>query len=180
MIFNRTKIQDVLRIEIEALEDFRGFFARTYCVEEFEANGVSQPMIQNSIGFNRKTGTLRGLHYHAEEFPQTRLIRCITGALFAVIVDLRENSPTYLVSETFELSEATQTSVFVPFGIALGYQTLQDNSTVYYQMSALYDPTYERGVRWNDPAFGIDWPDSDPIILERDASYPDYLVRQGT
>jgi dTDP-4-dehydrorhamnose 3,5-epimerase len=138
MIFHQTKIDGVLSIEIEAMEDFRGFFARTYCVEEFEANGISRPMIQNSIGFNRKTGTLRGLHYHAKGFPQTRLIRCMTGALFVVVVDLREKSSTYLMSETFELDATTQTSVFVPFGVAAGYQTLRENSTIYYQMSELF------------------------------------------
>ena len=131
-------------------------------------------MIQNSISFNHKAGTLRGLHYHAADFPQTRLFRCVTGRVFAAVVDLRPDSTSYLENDTFDLSQQNQVSIFVPPGIALGYQTLENETTVYYQMSERYDPQYERGVRWNDPAFGIDWPDAERTMNERDANYPDY------
>ena len=138
------------------------------------AAGISQAMIQDSIAYNTKAGTLRGLHYFVKGFPQPRLLRCISGAVFAAIVDLREESQGYMRHATLELTEHNQSALFVPAGVALGYQTLKNGSTVYYQMSQLYDPTKELGVRWNDPAFGIEWPDANRIMLERDARYPDY------
>ena len=176
MKFAETRITGALRVDIERHRDFRGFFARTYCIQEFHEAGIDKPLIQNSISYNSKAGTLRGLHYHAAEFPQTRLLRCITGRVFAAIVDLRQDSPSYLQNDTIELSQHNQTALFVPAGVALGYQTLDDDSTVYYQMSELYDPVYERGVRWNDPAFDVDWPEADRTIIERDANYPDYTA----
>lgn len=179
MRFVETRIEGALRIDIEPHRDVRGYFARTYCSEEFRNAGIDKYLIQNSISVNDKAGTLRGLHYHAEEFPQTRLFRCITGRVFAAIVDLRRDSPSFLKSDTFELSQQNQTAIFVPAGVALGYQTLVDDTTVYYQMSELYEPEHERGVRWNDSAFDIQWPDADRIIIERDANYPDYDANAG-
>lgn len=174
MKFSETRIDGAVRVDIEPHCDERGYFARTYCVDEFSAAGIAKPLIQNSISHSRSSGTLRGLHYHATEFPQTRLIRCIRGSLFAVIVDIREASPSYLANVTMDLSEQNHVALFVPSGVTLGYQTLEDATTVYYQMSELYEPEYDRGVRWNDSAFGISWPDADRIINERDAGYPDY------
>jgi len=178
--FADTRISGALQVDIEPHRDVRGFFARTYCLQEFRDAGIDKSLIQNSISFNHAAGTLRGLHYHAAEFPQTRLFRCITGRVFAAIVDLRGDSPSYLRSDTFELSEQNQTALFVPAGVALGYQTLEDDTTVYYQMSELYDPDYERGVRWNDPAFDVQWPEAQRTIVDRDANYPDYVADEDT
>lgn len=179
MKFADTRIAGAVRIDIEPHRDDRGFFARTYCIQEFRDVGIDKPLIQNSISVNNRAGTLRGMHYHAAEFPQTRLFRCITGRVFAAFVDLRVDSLSYLQNDSFELSQQNQTSLFLPAGVALGYQTLEDDSTVYYQMSELYDPKYERGVRWNDPAFDIQWPDAERTIIERDANYPDYVSDTG-
>lgn len=179
MKFSETKIPGALIVEIEPHGDERGFFARTYCIEEFRNAGIIKPLIQNSISFNKCSGTLRGLHFHAPEFPQTRFVRCVSGRLFAAIVDVRESSRSYLKHDTFELSEQNHTAIFVPSGVALGYQTLEDATIVYYQMSELYDPQYERGARWNDPTFGIHWPDAERIIIERDATYPDFVSEKA-
>lgn len=180
MKFADTKILGVQKIDIDPHIDHRGFFARTYCAEEFLQSGIDKPLIQNSISFNHKAGTLRGLHYHAPEFPQTRLFRCLTGTVFTVVVDLRPDSSSYLTHETFELSQQNHAALFVPAGVALGYQTLDDATTVYYQMSELYDSQFERGVRWDDPAFNIQWPSADRTIIERDANYPNYDARMNS
>ena len=174
MKFENGILSDVMHIAVEPHGDERGFFARTYCIREFADAGIDQPMRQDSIAYSRRAGTLRGLHYHDQTFPQTRLLRFTSGSAFVVLVDVRRRSTTYLQHETVTLRAADNNAVFVPPGIALGYQTLDDDSVVYYQMSELYEPAYERGVRWNDPAFRIQWPDSECIMNERDANYPDF------
>ena len=174
MKFSHSTLPGVMRIAIEPRVDERGFFARTYCVREFADAGIDRPMRQDSMAHSRRAGTLRGLHYHDQAFPQTRLLRFTSGSAFVALVDLRRRSTAYLQHETMTLSAAESDAVFVPPGIALGYQTLEDDSVVYYQMSELYAPAHERGVRWNDPALRIEWPNGERIINERDARYPDF------
>lgn len=174
MQFHPTAIGGVIRIDIDAMVDSRGFFARTWCDREAAAAGLRTPMVQSSMAFNAVKGTLRGLHYHAAPFPQARVIRCAAGAAFAVAVDLRPDSASYCASATLTIDAVTHAALYVPPGVALGYQTLADRTVVYYQMPEYYDPSFERGVRWDDPAFAIDWPDRRPILNERDATYPDF------
>ncbi len=174
MRFEPTDLSGVLRIELEPKGDVRGFFARTYCERECAAAGIPVPMVQDSLSFNAKAGTLRGMHYHAAPFRQTRLLRCLAGSAFVVALDLRPSSETFLYHLSTELSHVNRVALFVPSGLALGFQTLQDNTEIYYQMNEYYDPQYERGVRWDDPRFNIDWPAAERTIVERDATYPDF------
>lgn len=174
MRFHRTSLDGVIRIELERLTDARGYFARSWCDREAAAEGLRTPMVQDSIAFNERKGTLRGLHYHAASFPQARVIRCAAGAAFVAVADLRSDSPTFLRTYEVTLDGPSQSAIYVPAGLALGYQTLMDETTVCYKMPEFYDPQFERGVRWNDPAFHIAWPDSEPTLNQRDASFPDF------
>ena len=174
MRFTPLDIDGAFRVDIEPHVDERGFFARTWCAREFAEAGLSDRMVQGSISFNKQAGTLRGLHYHAFEFPQTRLVRVVQGAAFMVVLDLRVDSPTYLKNHTLTIRASDFAAVYTPAGTALGFQTLEDDSLIYYLMPEFYDPQHERGVRWDDPAFGIEWPDAERVIKDRDASYPDY------
>jgi dTDP-4-dehydrorhamnose 3,5-epimerase len=174
MQFHRTSIDGVIRIEIDKRVDDRGFFARTWCDCEAAAQGLRTPMVQDSIAFNARKGTLRGLHYHAGSFPQARVVRSVAGAAFVAVVDLRSGSATRLQHIAINLDAANYSAVYVPPGCAVGYQTLVDETVIAYQMPEFYDPQFERGVRWNDPAFRIRWPDHRPILNERDSSYPDF------
>jgi dTDP-4-dehydrorhamnose 3,5-epimerase len=174
MRFHRTSLQGVIRIEPEKHADGRGYFARIWCDREAAAEGLRTPMVQYSMAFNETKGTLRGLHYHAEAFPQVRVIRCTGGAAFVALADLRPGSATFLRTFDIILDARNQTAIYAPHGVALGYQTLADQTMMCYQMPEYYDPQFERGVRWNDPAFCIDWPDGRPTLNQRDASYPDF------
>jgi len=174
MRFEPTSVDGVVRIAIEKRADERGYFARTWCDREAAAEGLRTPMVQDSIAFNAVKGTLRGLHYHDAAFPQARVIRCMAGAAFVAAVDLRSSSPTFLKAFTTSLDAEGQAGIYVPPGVALGYQTLADRTMIHYQMPEFYDPQFERGVRWNDPAFGIRWPDQQPLLNDRDATYPDF------
>ncbi len=174
MRFTTTAIEGLRFVDIEPHVDERGFFARTWCAREFAAAGLPERMVQGSISFNRRAGTLRGLHYHAFEFAQSRLVRVVQGAAFMACVDLRPASPTYLAKVEATLEAREHRAIFTPPGIALGFQTLVDDSLIYYLMPEFYEPEHERGVRWDDPAFAIDWPPAECIIIERDANYPDY------
>jgi len=161
-------------VDLQKIEDERGFFARTYCAKEFTEIGVAEPMVQDSLAYNKACGTLRGMHYHAAPFKQTRLIRCLVGAAYVVVLDLRPGSATFLEHFAAEFNGTNRQAVYVGTGLALGYQTLADDTEIYYQMTHYYDPQYERGVRWNDPAFNISWPEGEKIIKERDNQYPDF------
>jgi dTDP-4-dehydrorhamnose 3,5-epimerase len=174
MRFHPTSLHGVIRIEPEKHADERGYFARVWCDREAAAEGLRTPMVQSSVAFNETKGILRGLHYHAASFPQVRVIRCSAGAAFVAAADLRPGSPTFLRSFAITLDAENQTAIYAPHGVALGYQTLADRTMMCYQMPEFYDPQFERGVRWNDPAFAIDWPDLRPTLNERDASYPDF------
>ena len=174
MIFRETALEGVFIVDIERKCDDRGFFARIYCADEFAAVGLDRPMLQDSISYNRAASTLRGMHYHAAPYPQTRLVRCIAGSAFFVVLDLRPQSATSLGHRAFVLGADSYRALYVPTGCALGYVTLEADTTLLYQMPELYDPRYERGLRWNDPTFAIDWPVADPIMNERDATYDDF------
>jgi dTDP-4-dehydrorhamnose 3,5-epimerase len=173
MIFESTHIEGVWVIEAERLEDERGFFARTWDVDEFAERGLNPRLAQCSISYNRQRGTLRGMHFQAAPFEEAKLVRCTSGALFDVAVDLRPGSPT--LGEWFgvELSARNRRALYVPEGCAHGFLTLEDRCEVHYQISERYVPEASRGVRWNDPAFAISWPGEVAVINERDGSYPD-------
>lgn len=161
-------------VDIEPQRDDRGFFARTWCAREFRAAGLCDSMVQGSVSFSRRKGTLRGMHFHAPEFPQARLLRPQAGAAFVVVLDLRPDSPAYLQHEAWRIEGDEFRAVYAPPGVALGFQTLQPDTLMYYLMPEYFEPRFERGVRWNDPAFGIGWPEDERTIIERDADYPDF------
>jgi dTDP-4-dehydrorhamnose 3,5-epimerase len=172
--FTETAIAGVQLIDIEPHADERGWFGRIYCQDEFEAHGISGTLCQGSISFNPRQGTLRGMHYQAEPYPESKLVRCTSGRIFDVVVDLRPASATFRRWIAEELSAETRRSLFIPPGCAHGFLTLTDNAEVVYLMTDRHQPAASRGVRWNDPAFGIEWPASPVIISDRDARYPDF------
>jgi dTDP-4-dehydrorhamnose 3,5-epimerase len=175
MIFKKTKLPGAFIIEVQRLEDDRGFFGRSFCRHEFIERGLNPDVVQCNISFNRDTGTLRGMHYQAEPHDEEKLVRCTRGGLYDVIVDLRKESPTYKQWIAVELTEENCRMLYVPKGFAHGFQTLTDNTEIFYQMSEFYHPESACGVRWNDPAFGIQWPARDRAILsDRDQHWPDY------
>lgn len=174
MDFLATKLPGVLVIEAEKLEDERGFFARTFCREEFETHGLDTRVSQCSISFNRKKATLRGIHYQVAPHAESKLVRCTAGAIYDVAVDLRPDSPTFKQWEGVELSAQNRRALYIPAGCAHGFQTLTDDTEVYYQISEFYHPESARGVRWDDPAFEINWPFPPVMLSERDARYRDY------
>jgi dTDP-4-dehydrorhamnose 3,5-epimerase len=161
-------------VEYEAIADERGFFARTWCQQEFQRQGLNHELAQCNISFNKHRGTLRGMHYQAYPNEEAKLIRCTRGVIYDVIIDLRPSSPTLLSWFGIELSETDNKMLYVPEAFAHGFITLDDNTEVFYQMSADYHPESARGVRWNDPAFGIHWPIPVEIISKKDMSYGDY------
>jgi dTDP-4-dehydrorhamnose 3,5-epimerase len=174
MNFLPTTLPDVVAIEPERLEDARGFFARTWCQQEAAAHGLHPTWVQCNVSFTRTCGTVRGMHYQAAPAAEAKLVRCTRGALYDVVVDLRPASLTYLHWVAVELTADDHFMLYVPEGCAHGFQTLQDNTEVFYQMSAFYAPEYARGVRWDDPAFGIHWPLQVTVISDRDRQYPDF------
>lgn len=174
MIFAETKLKGTFIVEPERLEDERGFFARTWCQREFGAHGLNSRWVQCNISFNRKKGTLRGMHYQAAPYKEAKLVRCTMGAIYDVIVDLRPESPTFKQHFAVVLTAQNHRMLHVPEGFAHGFLTLQDNTEVFYQMSEFYVPGYSRGIRWNDPAFGIQWPADVQVISERDQNHPDF------
>lgn len=175
MIFTPTEIPGVVVVDVDKQEDSRGFFGRSFCVEEFGAQGLSLPVVQCDVSFNRKKGTLRGLHYQLPPKAEVKLVRCTRGRLFDVAVDLRRESPTYCRWVGIELDADSHRAVFIPEGCAHGFQTLVDDCEVFYQMGAAYDPALARGVRCDDPAFAIRWPLAPTSISERDSSFPDFV-----
>ena len=177
MIFTATPLAAVFLITPERKEDVRGFFARMWCEQEFAAHGLNPRIVQCDISFNRRRGTVRGLHYQLAPHAEAKLVRCTAGAIYDVVVDLRPDSPTFAQHVAVELTSENRTMLYVPEGLAHGFQTLADDTEVWYQMSQVFSAEHARGVRWNDPAFGIAWPISPPtVILERDATYPGFAV----
>jgi dTDP-4-dehydrorhamnose 3,5-epimerase len=174
MKFEETTLAGAYVVEMEQLSDERGFFARTFCRDEFEARGLDARIAQCSASFNRLRGTLRGMHYQAAPFAEAKLVRCTMGAIYDVIVDLRTASPTFKRWFAVELSAANRRALYVPEGLAHGFLTLADESEVFYQISEFYHPDGSRGVRWNDEAFRISWPFEPRVISERDRAFPDF------
>jgi dTDP-4-dehydrorhamnose 3,5-epimerase len=171
MIFTKTALEGAFIIEPERIVDERGFFARSWCQEEFKAHGLEENILQCNVSYNKKKGTLRGMHYQEAPFAETKLVRCTRGALYDVIIDLRPNSKTFLKWIAEKLTADDLKMLYVPKGFAHGFQTLEDNAEVFYQMSEVYAPEYSRGVRWDDPLFSIVWPDADRTISAKDKQY---------
>ncbi|MBC8074568.1 MAG: dTDP-4-dehydrorhamnose 3,5-epimerase [Chloroflexales bacterium] len=172
MIFTETPLAGAFLVEPERIADERGFFARTWCAEEFAARGLEARLVQCNVSYNQRRGTLRGMHYQAEPHAEVKLVRCTAGAIHDVIIDLRPASPTRHQWFAAELSAANRLSLYIPAGFAHGFQTLEDQSEVFYQMAEFYHSESARGVRYNDPAFGIAWPLPISVIGQRDAAYP--------
>ena len=171
MIFTETRLKGAFIIDIEPIEDDRGFFARSWCRNEFEKHGLNPDLVQCNISFNKKKGTLRGMHYQTAPHEESKLVRCTRGSLFDVIIDLRENSGTYKKWFGIELSAENRRMIYIPDGFAHGFQTLEDNTEVFYQMTEFYYPECTGGVRWNDPLFAIKWPLPIKIISRKDSNY---------
>jgi dTDP-4-dehydrorhamnose 3,5-epimerase len=176
MIFRETALPGVFVLEPELREDPRGFFARTWCQREFEEHGLDPRLVQVSVSFNRRRGTLRGMHYQAPPHAEAKLIRCTRGAIWDVALDLRPASPTFRQHIGVELTADNRAALYIPEGLAHGFQTLEDDTEVLYQMSEFYAPEVARGIRFDDPAFGIRWPLPEPIMLTRDRTYPDFAA----
>jgi dTDP-4-dehydrorhamnose 3,5-epimerase len=174
MTFHETKLRSVCEIHLEPKSDERGFFARSWCHNEFEGNRLNPKLVQCSISFNLRRGTLRGMHYQSEPYPETKLVRCTRGAIYDVIVDLRPHSSTFKEWIAVVLTAANRHMVYVPEGCGHGFLTLEDETEVFYQMSEFYQPESARGVRWNDPVFQIAWPGEPVVISERDRTYPNF------
>jgi dTDP-4-dehydrorhamnose 3,5-epimerase len=172
MKFSPTKLSGVWLVDLERHEDERGFFARSWCQSEFERHGLNPRLVQCNVSFNRKRGTLRGMHYQVAPHAEVKLVRCTRGAIYDVAVDLRPESQTYRQWVGVELTAENGRALYIAEGFAHGFQTLADDSEVFYQMSEFFHPDCARGLRWNDPAFGISWPAPNPIISERDQNLP--------
>jgi dTDP-4-dehydrorhamnose 3,5-epimerase len=174
MLFIETNLAGLLIVEPEPIADARGFFARTWCQTTWQERGLDPRLVQCNISYNQLRGTLRGMHYQAAPYGEVKLVRCTTGAIYDVVVDLRPDSPTYTRWVGVELSAANRRALYIPEGLAHGFQTLADHSEVFYQMSEYYHPASAGGVRWDDPAFAIDWPIEEKIISERDRQFADF------
>ena len=174
MLFHETPLPGVLLIEPERKEDERGYFARTWCKKEFGDRGLCSEWAQISTSFNRRRGTLRGMHFQAPPHEEIKLVQCIRGAIYDVALDLRRDSPTYLKWFAAELSADNGRMLYIPNGLAHGFQTLADMSEVLYNIGEFYHPESSRGVRWNDPAFAIAWPIAEPNLSPKDQGWPDF------
>jgi dTDP-4-dehydrorhamnose 3,5-epimerase len=173
MRFVPTDIPGCAIVEIEPHEDERGFFARTWCRDEFDGAGLPSRLVQCSVSRNRKRGTLRGMHFQLPPSFEGKLVRCTRGAIVDVVVDIRSMSPRYLDHVSVELSADNGRAIFIPPGCAHGFQTLEDGTDVFYQMTDVFTPDLCAGLRWNDPGLAIDWPIDSPTINDRDRNYPD-------
>jgi dTDP-4-dehydrorhamnose 3,5-epimerase len=174
MIFHKTKLAHVLEINLELNSDERGFFARSWCQKEFEYQGLNPKVVQCNVSFNSRKGTLRGMHYQDTPYQEAKLVRCGRGSIYDVVVDLRPQSPTFKDWIAVVLTAEKRNMLYVPEGCAHGFLTLEDDSEVCYQMSEFYHAELSRGVRFDDPAFQIIWPDEVEVISERDRTYPNF------
>ncbi len=176
MNFIDTAVKDAFIIDIEKKVDDRGFFARTWCKNEFKERGLQGDLVQANLSFNKRKGTLRGLHYQLSPYAESKLVRCTRGAIYDVIIDLRSHSSTFRHWIGVELTETNYRMLYVPEGFAHGYQTLQDNSEVVYHVSQCYVPNAEHGIRWDDPSFKIEWPITEErTISSKDQMWPNYV-----
>lgn len=174
MKFTETKLKGAFIIEINKLEDDRGFFGRTWCKNEMKEHGLDTNICQTNISFNKVRGTLRGMHYQINPYQETKIIRCTRGAIFDVIIDLREDSPTFKQWFSIELTQDNYKMLYIPRNFAHGFITLHDNCEVAYLITQFYNPDAEAGIRWNDPMFNIKWPFEPSIISEKDKLHPYY------
>lgn len=171
MKFEETPLKGAYIIHPQPIKDNRGFFARTWCEKEFEKYGLSTDLKQCNISFNKRKNTLRGMHYQQEPYEEIKLVRCTRGSIYDVIIDLRPNSKTFKKWFAINLTSENRLMLYVPKGFAHGFQTLKDNTEVFYQMTEFYHPEFSIGVRWNDPAFQVKWILKDPIISEKDRNF---------
>ncbi len=172
MQFTPTALEGAMIVDLQRLEDERGFFARSFCRREFEQLGMNSDVVQANVSFNVNKGTLRGMHYQVAPAPETKLVRCTRGSIVDVIVDMRESSPTYRQHIAVELTAENHRALFVPANFAHGFQTLEDNSEVMYLVSGFYTPECERGLRFNDPALNIQWPVPVEHMSDKDTQWP--------
>ncbi|MGO9452559.1 MAG: dTDP-4-dehydrorhamnose 3,5-epimerase [Candidatus Binataceae bacterium] len=177
MIFTAAKLEGAFVVELERRCDERGFFARTFCQKEFEAQALSARFVQCNTSFNHSQATLRGLHYQQPPWKEVKLVRCTMGAIYDVIIDLRPESSTRGQWFGIELNADNRKMLYVPEGVAHGYLTLSSDTEVFYQVSQFYNPEAESGVRWNDPTFKIEWPLRPKVISDKDRSFPDFGAR---
>jgi len=174
MEFKNTEIGGLYVVDMNRLEDERGFFARAFCSEEFERMNLDSNVMQANISYNKLAGTLRGMHYQRSPYQETKFIRCISGSIYDVVIDLRKDSPTYRQSFGIELNDENRTALFVPKDCAHGFVTLKDNAEVIYLVSQSYVPDAEQGIRWDDTQFSIDWPVTPVVVSPKDASWDNY------
>jgi dTDP-4-dehydrorhamnose 3,5-epimerase len=174
VIFEPTAIGGVVLVDPDRHVDERGFFARTWCADEFAAAGLPDALVQCSVSFNERRHTLRGMHWQAEPHGEGKLVRCTRGAILDVVVDLRPSSPTYLEHVGVQLDQENRRALFVPPGCAHGFLTLAERTEVFYQMDTPFVPEAARGARWDDPAFAIGWPTQPAVVSDRDRTYPDF------
>jgi dTDP-4-dehydrorhamnose 3,5-epimerase len=174
MRFQQTLVEGVVLIGLEPREDERGFFARTWCDDEARAHGLDVTWVQCSLSYNARRGTLRGLHYQLPPHEETKLVRCTRGSVYDVVLDVRPRSPSFGRHVAVVLNSTNRLAVYVPPGCAHGFQVLEDDTEVFYQISEIYAPHYAAGVRWDDPALGIQWPVPSPILSDRDRTLPDF------
>jgi dTDP-4-dehydrorhamnose 3,5-epimerase len=172
VVFVPGRVAGAWLIEPDRIEDSRGFFTRVFCRREFEAHGLNPELAQCNLSFTTRRGTLRGMHYQAAPHQEAKLVRCSRGSIYDVFLDLRPQSPTFRQWQGVSLTAENSQMAYIPAGVAHGFQTLKDATEVFYQMSEFYSEDCARGVRWDDPAFAIDWPIKDPVLSERDRSQP--------
>lgn len=177
MIFTETELKGAYIIEIKKLEDERGFFGRSFCRREMEEHGLSADIVQANTSVSLKRGTFRGMHFQVEPHQEAKLIRCVRGSIYDVIIDLRPESATFKKWFGVELSDGNYKMLYVPEGFAHGYMSLTDNIEVYYNVTAFYTPGAEKGIRWNDRSFNIEWPFEPLVISEKDRGHPDFSVK---
>jgi dTDP-4-dehydrorhamnose 3,5-epimerase len=172
MTFHQTLLSGVFEIRLDPKCDERGFFARSWCQREFDDRGLNSDLRQCNVSFNERKGTLRGMHYQAAPHPEVKVVRCTRGAIYDVVIDLRPDSPTFRRWIGISLTSTKRNMMYVPADCAHGFLTLEDDSEIFYQMSEFYYPELARGVRWDDPAFGIAWPHEVEVMSDRDRTYP--------
>ena len=181
MKFTESVLKGAFIVDLDPRSDDRGFFARAWCAREFTEHGLNPQVVQANLSHNRSRGTLRGLHYQMSPFEEAKLVRCVRGAIYDVIVDIRPDSRTYRQWLGVELTAANRRMLYVPEGFAHGFQTLEDDSDVFYQVTQYYTPGSERGIRWDDPMFEITWPDvPHRVISQKDQNWPAFSVARGT
>lgn len=178
MLFTETEIRGAFILDAEQIADERGFFARSWARDEFEAHGLKPDLAQCNLSYNHRKGTVRGMHWQAPPHAETKLVRCTQGGIYDVIVDLRPDSPTYLRWIGVELTAENRRALYIPEGCAHGFQTLDDATEVFYMITEYYTPAAARGMRWNDPAINVTWPLAVTVISDRDAHYPPFEVAE--